>query len=73
MTTAQPVLLAPDEDDHRTRALVTPEGVDLRIRIADASRRAAAFLIDAGVIMAVLIGLTIVCVIAGLASFFRPA
>jgi uncharacterized RDD family membrane protein YckC len=39
-------------DDRLTRELVTPEGVDLRVRLAEASERAAAFLLDAAIIMA---------------------
>jgi len=30
-----------------TRPLITPEGVDLRVRLADAGTRASAFLLDA--------------------------
>ena len=41
------------------RVFVTPEGVDLRLHIGDAGQRAAAFLMDASIIIAVLIGLTI--------------
>ena len=46
-------------DTHRIRELVTPEGVDLQLRLADAGERAGAFLIDAAVIVGVLIGATI--------------
>ncbi len=31
----------------RTRSLITPEGVDLRLVLASAGERAAAFLLDA--------------------------
>ncbi len=41
------------------RLLVTPEGVDLNVRIASASERAGAFLIDAIIIMLAMIVLTI--------------
>ena len=34
------------------RELVTPEGVDLRLRLAEASERAAAFLLDAAIMAA---------------------
>ena len=44
------------------RRLITPEGVDLRLRLAEASERAAAFLIDLGFIVGALIVLTIACV-----------
>jgi len=33
----------------RVRELVTPEGVDLRLTLADASERASAFLLDLSV------------------------
>ena len=46
------------------RELVTPEGVDLRLRLADASERASAFLLDAAIIIAVLVVMTIVMVLA---------
>lgn len=38
-----------------TRPFVTPEGVDLRLQLADASQRAGAFLLDAAIMLAVLI------------------
>ncbi|MFN7127443.1 MAG: RDD family protein [Brevundimonas sp.] len=41
------------------RAFVTPEGVDLRLNIGDAGQRAAAFLLDAAIIIGVLIVFTI--------------
>ncbi len=41
------------------RAFVTPEGVDLRLNIGDAGQRAAAFLLDAAIIIGVLIAFTI--------------
>lgn len=44
------------------RVFVTPEGVDLRLNIGDAGQRAAAFLMDAAIIMAVLVGLTIAAI-----------
>ena len=44
------------------RAFVTPEGVDLRLHIGDAGQRAAAFLLDAGIIIAVLFAFTLVAV-----------
>ena len=39
------------------RPFVTPEGVDLRLNIADASQRAAAFIIDAIIIVLIMIAL----------------
>lgn len=50
------------------RLFVTPEGVDLRLNIGDAGQRAAAFLMDASIIIAVLIGLTIVAVLMGIGA-----
>lgn len=51
----------------REREFVTPEGVDLRLVLADASERAAAFLLDVFFIVLALIGLTIVLLIASAA------
>lgn len=49
-----------------TRSFVTPEGVDLRLQIGDAGQRAGAFLLDGAIILAVLIGLTILAFAAGI-------
>ncbi|HLK23706.1 MAG TPA: RDD family protein [Caulobacteraceae bacterium] len=46
------------------RELVTPEGVDLRVQLAEASERAAAFLLDAAIIIGVLAALTLVLIMA---------
>lgn len=43
----------------RTRELVTPEGVTLHLRLASAGSRAGAFMIDALIMLAVLIALTL--------------
>jgi uncharacterized RDD family membrane protein YckC len=51
------------------RALVTPEGVDLRVRIASVSERAGALLIDLVIIVAILIAATLV--ILGFAAATR--
>lgn len=48
--------------DATTRSLVTPEGVDLRVRIAPASERGAALLIDLTLITLILIAMTLVVV-----------
>ncbi len=50
------------------RAFVTPEGVDLRLNIGDAGQRAAAFLLDACIIIAVLVGFTLLVVLTGLGA-----
>ena len=50
------------------RVFVTPEGIDLRLSIASAGQRAAAFLLDAAIIIAVLIAMTILAGLMGLGS-----
>jgi uncharacterized RDD family membrane protein YckC len=50
---------------------VTPEGVDLSLVVGEASERAAAFLIDAAIIVAALIALTLLCVGAIFAGRFE--
>ncbi len=55
-------------DASRLRPLITPEGVDLRLVLATAGQRAAAFLIDAAILLAVMIALTILCLVTGLAA-----
>ena len=49
----------------RMRELVTPEGIDLRIVLAEAGERAAALLLDLAIILGVLIGATIALAIMG--------
>lgn len=49
----------------RVRQLITPEGVDLKVELAEASERASAFLIDAGIMLATLILATILAAFAG--------
>lgn len=46
--------------DRRSRSLVSPEGVDLRLQLAGAGERAAAFLIDVAIIVAALLLVTVV-------------
>jgi uncharacterized RDD family membrane protein YckC len=53
------------EDRKFSRTLVTPEGVDIGVRIASASERAGAFVIDALIIIAVLVALTFFVAAAG--------
>lgn len=50
------------------RSFVTPEGVDLQLELADAGARAAAFALDAGIILSVLIGTTIALATMGIAA-----
>ncbi len=49
-----------------TRQFITPEGVDLRLEIAPFGQRAAAFLLDALIIIGVLVALTLLCVLTAL-------
>jgi uncharacterized RDD family membrane protein YckC len=59
----------PDQTGRRfARSLVTPEGVDLGVRIASASERAGAFMIDATIIAAILIAMTLFVALAGVAG-----
>jgi len=57
--------------DPRVRSLVTPEGVDLRVRLASASERAGALLIDLAILLASLIALTLLVVAAFSAGRFQ--
>jgi uncharacterized RDD family membrane protein YckC len=47
------------------RSLVTPEGIDLGVTLADMGQRAGAFLIDALLLLAAMIGLTILAAYSG--------
>jgi len=47
----------------KRRSLVTPEGVDLSLKLADIGQRIPAFLIDLIIMVGMLTGLTIVCAI----------
>jgi uncharacterized RDD family membrane protein YckC len=53
-----------EPEDRWTRALVTPEGVDLRLQIASAGQRATAFLIDAAIVVGAVIAMSLFCVLA---------
>jgi uncharacterized RDD family membrane protein YckC len=48
-----------DPGESRVRAFVTPEGVDLRLRIADAAERAVGYVLDLVFINATLLVLTL--------------
>jgi uncharacterized RDD family membrane protein YckC len=48
----------------RVRELITPEGIDLQLKLAEASERATAFLIDVAIIIGVLIGMTLLAFLA---------
>jgi uncharacterized RDD family membrane protein YckC len=43
----------------RVRELITPEGIDLQLRLAEVSERATAFLIDGAIIIGILVGMTL--------------
>jgi uncharacterized RDD family membrane protein YckC len=47
----------------KRRSLVTPEGVDLSLKLADIGQRIPAFLLDLLIMFGLLVGLTIVCMI----------
>ena len=55
-------------DAGRTRELITPEGVDLRLQLGEATERAAALLIDVGIMVAILIAVTITSCYAALGA-----
>ncbi len=50
------------------RAFITPEGVDLRLNIGDAGQRAAAFMLDAAIIVAVLGAFTLIIILTGIGA-----
>jgi uncharacterized RDD family membrane protein YckC len=54
--------------EERWRSLVTPEGVDLRLRLADAGERAAAFLLDVAFMVVILAALSLITVAVLIAS-----
>ena len=55
--------LSPAED-RRERSLVTPEGVDLRVRLGDAGERASALMIDLAIMAGVLIAFSLLTLLA---------
>jgi len=57
----------PPEKSGRVRSLVTPEGVDLHLVLADAGERATAFLLDAAIIIGCLIAASIIILLLALA------
>jgi uncharacterized RDD family membrane protein YckC len=63
-----PPVGAPAAERGQRRELVTPEGVDLDVRLADASERAGAFLIDFVIMTAVIIVFAILVGLAGAAA-----
>ena len=63
MTAAEAVALQPGLQ----RRFLTPEGVDLRLVLASAGQRLAAFLLDVLILFAAAIGFSIACLLTGLA------
>ncbi|HZZ37121.1 MAG TPA: RDD family protein [Caulobacteraceae bacterium] len=51
------------EDERLTRELITPEGVDLRIRLGSAGERAGAFMLDVAIIVLTLVGMTLLAML----------
>ena len=50
-------------EEGKRRSLVTPEGVDLSLRLADIGQRIPAFLVDLMLMAAALVALTFVCMV----------
>jgi uncharacterized RDD family membrane protein YckC len=63
-TIANPAL----HDDARARSLVTPEGVDLKLRLGDAGERASALMIDLAIMLGVLIAFSLLALLAMIGS-----
>ena len=55
------------------REMITPEGVDLQLRLADAGERVSAFFLDILFMLLSLIGMTLVLVLLGWASGLKMA
>lgn len=55
-------------EDRRERSLVTPEGVDLRVRLGDAGERASALMIDLAIMAGVLIAFSLLTLLAFIGS-----
>src|SRR5690349_22241445 len=68
------IVLRRGEDAERQRSLVTPEGVDLSLKLADAGQRVSAFLIDLSAMVGMLLGRAIILIglLALLAEFVQP-
>jgi uncharacterized RDD family membrane protein YckC len=61
------VVPGPAGPPERLRELVTPEGIDLRLRLAEMSERATAFFIDIAIMIGMLLGGTLLVFLFGLA------
>jgi uncharacterized RDD family membrane protein YckC len=56
--------VTPQDEDRRARSLVTPEGVDLRLRLGDAGERASALMIDLAIMLGALIAFSLLTLLA---------
>ena len=61
-------MTAIDLADPRRRAFVTPEGIDLGVRVGSGGARAGAFLIDIGILAALLAALTAIALFAAVGT-----
>lgn len=61
-------LLHRDLEARTRRSLVTPEGVDLSLKLADAGQRMSAFLLDFLLMFVTLVVVTIILVLAGISA-----
>ncbi len=57
------VVLRRDADAERRRSLVTPEGVDLSLRLADGGQRVGAFMIDLLIMAGALVTMTVLLIV----------
>lgn len=60
-------------DAKMTREMVTPEGVDLALRLGDGGERAAAFALDLLFMVLILVGMTLALILLGALSGFAMA
>lgn len=67
-SSASPLSTAGPTSGRMRRSFVTPEGVDLRLELATAGQRAAAFLLDGAIIIGTLIGFTILLALTAIGS-----
>jgi uncharacterized RDD family membrane protein YckC len=70
---ANPGTALTPEKPGRVRSLITPEGVDLHLVLADAGERLAAFLLDAAIIIGSLVAATIVILLLAAAMAAQGA
>src|SRR3712207_1798438 len=60
--------LSREEDKKVRRTLITPEGVDLSLKLGDAGQRLSAFLLDLIFMVLILVGLTLAVVLSAFAG-----